>query len=159
MHALLLTVLLVAPTWAADQGRSPAAPADASAVELRLIANEKASWEAARRKDYAAFASLLSDDFVDIFPNGKIVGKKELVEQYIRGVDLREYSLSDFRVVWLSRDAALVVYRAVARGSEHQIQAHTVSGEEIEVRAAVTSGWALRDGVWKNVFYRENDLP
>lgn len=159
MHSLLLAVLLVAPAWATAQDPSSSAPADASAVEQRLIANEKGSWEAARRKDYAAFGSLLADDFVDVFPNGKIVGKKELLEQYIRGVDLREYSLSDFRVVWLSRDAALVVYRAVARGSEHQLQAHTASGEEIEVHVAVTSGWALRDGVWKNVFYRENDLP
>ncbi|HYJ45199.1 MAG TPA: nuclear transport factor 2 family protein [Pyrinomonadaceae bacterium] len=129
-----------------------------SAEEI-LIANERASWEAVRRKDYQTFESFLADDFYDIFPNGQVVTRTELMQKYIRGVDLMDYSLSDFKVVMLNKDAAIVVYTATARGSESQAASRDASnGKVIEIHAAVTSGWARRGRRWLNVFYREHDI-
>lgn len=128
-------------------------------TELLLISYEHHSWEAVKQKDYKKFESLLADDFCDIFSNGQVVTKPELLKTYIRGVELLDYSLSKFRVVMLNNNAAIVVYEAVARGSESQAMAHDIKkGEVTAIHVAVTSGWAKRKGKWLNVFYRENDI-
>lgn len=121
-----------------------------------LISYEQQSWATVKRKDYETFASFIADDFCDIFPNGQVVSKSELLQNYIRGVDLIDYSLSDFRVVMLNQDAAIVAYIARAHGTESQSKSR--AGAISELHAAVTSGWAKRNGKWLNVFYRENDL-
>jgi hypothetical protein len=81
-------------------------------ADQTLINYEKQSWESVKQKDYKKFESFIADDFVDIFSNGQVVNKRELVQKYIRGVDLVDYSLSKFRVVMLDKDAAVVVYEA-----------------------------------------------
>lgn len=132
---------------------------NSKSVEELLVANERESWESVKRKDYKAFENLLAEDFYDIFPNGQVVTKTELMEKYIRGVNLMEYSLSGFKVVMLNRDAAIVVYTARARGTEGQAASRdNAPGRVIEIHAAVTSGWARRGGKWLNVFYRECDI-
>jgi len=148
-----LTLLLLATACTATGASRAAGVSDA------LVARERQSWELVRRKDYAAFGSLLADDFLDVFPTGRIVGKRELLDKYIRGVDLKDYALSGFHVVRLSDDAAIVVYTAVMHGIESGEQAHAGKrGALVEARVTVTSAWALRGGRWLNVFYRENDL-
>jgi len=128
-------------------------------ADQTLINYEKQSWESVKQKDYKKFERFIADDFVDIFSNGQVVNKQELVQKYIRGVDLVDYSLSKFRVVMLDRDAAVVVYEAVAHGSESQTMAHDIEkGKVTAIHVAVTSAWARRNGRWLNVFYRENDL-
>jgi hypothetical protein len=136
---------------------SAAALAAQTSVDALLIDNERRSWELVKQKDWAALEGLIADDYYDVFANGKVIGKREFVDVYIRGVDLISYSLSDFHVVRLSEDAAIVVYTARARGVEKQIKSRNAKGP-VETRAAVTSAWARRDGKWVNVFYRENDL-
>ena len=162
MKRLLIIALLsitVTAISTAQTGKKQAASSKKSVAEM-LIANEKESWEAVKRKDYKTFESFLADDFYDIFANGQVVTKTELMEKYIRGVNLMDYSLSDFKVVMLDKDAAIVVYKAVAHGSESQDVSRdpTTKGTVIEIRAAVTSGWARRGRKWLNVFYRENDI-
>jgi hypothetical protein len=125
----------------------------------QLSSLEKQSWEAVRKKEFAQFESFLADDFFDVFPNGKIVGKRELMDHYIRGVDLKEYTLSDFHVVPLSKESAILVYTAVMRGVENEQAARDVKpGQLVEARVTVTSAWALRNGEWLSVFYRENEI-
>jgi hypothetical protein len=128
-------------------------------TEQQLISYERQSWEAVKQKDYEKFGRMLADDFSDIFSNGQVVTKPELLQTYIRGVELLDYSLSKFRVVMLNNNAAIVVYEALARGSESQATAHDIKkGEVTAIHVAVTSGWAKRKGKWLNVFYRENDI-
>jgi hypothetical protein len=40
------------------------------------------------------------------------VTRQELLQKYIRGVELIDFSLTNFRVVQLDKDAAVVVYEA-----------------------------------------------
>jgi hypothetical protein len=145
-----MTVSLIAQT-----GNKQVAT-DSKSIEEMLIAYEKQSWEAVKRKDYKTFESFLADDFYDIFANGKGVTKSELLQNYIRGVNLIDYSLNDFKVIMLNNDAAIVVYTALAHGTESQAKSRKVKVSEIH--AAVTSGWAKRNGKWLNVFYRESDI-
>ncbi len=141
------------------QGRETRAPGVRKPVGELLVSYEKRSWEAVRRKDYKTFESFLAEDFYDIFAGGKAVTKVELMRDYIRAVDLLDYSLSNFHVVMLNRGAAVITYEAVAHGVEHQLTSRdTPPGEPTTLHAAVTSAWALRGGRWLNVFYRENDI-
>ena len=153
----LITLLIVSMTASlmAQTGNKQVAT-DSKSIEEMLIAYEKQSWEAVKRKDYKTFESFLADDFYDIFANGKGVTKSELLQSYIRGVNLIDYSLNDFKVIMLNNDAAIVVYTALAHGTESQAKSRKV--EVSEIHAAVTSGWAKRNGKWFNVFYRENDI-
>ena len=150
----LLTVSITA-TSIAQTGKKQVAAANKPTEEM-LISYEKQSWEAVKRKDYKTFESFLADDFYDIFANGQVVTKSELLQNYIRGVELTDYSLSDFKVIMLNKDAAIVVYTALAHGMENQ--ANSRKEKISEIHAAVTSGWAKRNGKWLNVFYRENDI-
>ena len=150
----LLTVGMIASSMA-QTGNKQVATGSKSTEEM-LISYEKQSWDAVKRKDYKTFESFLADDFYDIFANGKGVSKSELLQNYIRGVNLIDYSLSDFKVIMLNDDAAIVVYTALAHGTESQAKSRKV--EVSKIHAAVTSGWAKRDGKWLNVFYRENDI-
>lgn len=162
MKRILLVVLLVTCGAAvcAAQTRKTRGASDGESVEERLVSYERRSWEAVKRKDYKTFESFLAEDFYDIFSNGQAVTKTELMRDYIRGVELVDYSLSKFKVVVLNRNAAIVVYEAVAHGAENQRSARV--GEErgklIEIHVAVTSVWARRGGRWLNVFYRESDI-
>ena len=62
-----------------------------------LIAHENETWALIQRKDLQKFASYLAEDFYDIFPDGRERTKAELLE-FLRGADLKDYGLSNFRV-------------------------------------------------------------
>ena len=153
---LSLTLLLSTLSLTAVAQSALARP---SQVEKILIRYEHQSWEAVKQKDYRKFSSFLAPDFYDVFSNGQTVGRQELLDKYIRGVNLLDYSLSNFHVRLINRDAAIVVYEAVAHGSESQTTAHDIKqGEVSAIHVTVTSAWARRKGKWLNVFYRENDI-
>ena len=161
MKRLLFAALILAcgASVCGAQTRQNPRAAGAKSVEDTLVSNERRSWESVKRKDYATFESFLAEDFYDIFPNGRAVTKAELMRDYIRAVELVDYSLSNFKVVMLNRDAAIVVYEASARGRENGAASRDEGkGQLIAIHAAVTSGWARRGGRWLNVFYREHDI-
>ncbi|HEY0349396.1 MAG TPA: nuclear transport factor 2 family protein, partial [Pyrinomonadaceae bacterium] len=139
MHRLILISLVLISLSITVRSQSKPAVGDL------LISYEQQSWAAVKQKDYKKFANLLADDFYDIFSNGQVVTKQQLLQDYIRGVDLIDYSLSKFHVIVLDNHAAIVVYEAVAHGSETQSMAHDIKkGEVTAIHVAVTSGWAKR---------------
>ncbi|MET0624133.1 MAG: nuclear transport factor 2 family protein [Pyrinomonadaceae bacterium] len=144
---LLLTLTFAGAPNATAQGG--AARAKNAAVEGLLVSNEKRTWELYKKRDVKGLAELTAEDYYDIYPDGEAVDKKRYLADVIE-TEVKDYSLSDFKVVMLNASAAVVVYRA---------KVHAVSeGREIKSEVAVTSGWARRGGRWLNVFYRENAL-
>jgi hypothetical protein len=107
-----------------------------------LIAYEYETWSFIKRKDLNGFASYLAEDFYDIFPDGHERTKLELLE-FLRGADLKDHRLSNFRVTMLTHDAAIITYHVDARA--------IIQGKEILMNNSVTSGWAKRGGRWVNV--------
>ncbi|HEX8146388.1 MAG TPA: nuclear transport factor 2 family protein [Pyrinomonadaceae bacterium] len=143
LPALVLANILTAPAQDGPS-RSGAAP-----VEEELISKEKRTWELYKNKDVKALAELTGEDFYDIYPAGEVVGKKQYLQDVLE-IEVKDYSLSDFKVTMLNGGAAVVVYKAKAHA--------VVKGKELKSEVAVTSGWARRGGRWLNVFYRENAL-
>jgi hypothetical protein len=143
---IVLALLLPAPAALAQGGPSKS---DAASVEETLISNEKRIWELYKSRDVKALAEYASEDYYDIYPTGEVVDKKRYLQDVLE-TEVRDYSLSDFKVIMLNEAAAIVVYRAKVHGA--------VKEREIRSQVAVTSGWARRGGKWLNVFYRENAI-
>lgn len=127
----------------------PPTPAAGPSVEEQLIDSEKQTWVLYGKKDARGLSELAADDFYDIYADGTVVDKKQWLAD-MQDVTVESYSLSDFKVVRVSEDAAIVVYKARAKGA--------FKDRKIESQVAVTSAWARRGGRWLNVFYRENVL-
>lgn len=144
---LLLAAALACATNALAQGGPP--KTKAAAVEGLLISNERRTWELYKNKDVKGLAELTAGDYYDIYPAGEAVDKRRYLQDVLE-TEVKDYALSDFKVVMLNEAAAIVVYRARVRAA--------VRGREIKSEVAVTSGWARRGGKWLNVFYRENAL-
>ncbi len=143
LPALLFANFLTAPA------QSGPAKSGAASVEEELVSKEKRTWELYKTRDVKALAELTSEDFYDIYPAGEVVDKKRYLQDVLE-IEVKDYSLSDFKVIMLNEAAAVVVYKA----KTHAL----VKGRELKSEVAVTSGWARREGKWLNVFYRENVL-
>ena len=144
----LLPVLLSAHILKAP-GQGVPAKSKAAPVEEELITKEKRTWGLYRNRDVKALAELTSEDFYNIYPSGEVVDKKQYLQDVL-DIEVRDYALSDFKVIMLNEGAAVVVYKAKVHG--------VVKGKELRSEVAVTSGWARRGGRWLNVFYRESVL-
>lgn len=110
-----------------------------------LITHERTAWDVYARRDTAA-PDLLSEDYVEVRDDNAL-NDREAHLGMIADADLAAYSLEGFRVIRLSDDAMLVSY-----------EADWTDGAGETGRVAITSGWAIRDGDWRNVFYRETPL-
>ena len=139
---IMLCALACAPNALAQAAKN-------AAVERLLVSNEKRTWELYKKRDVKGLAELTAEDYYDIYPDGEAVDKKRYLADVLE-TEVKDYSLSDFKVIMLNASAAIVVYRAKVHGA--------VKGREIRSEVAVTSGWARRGGRWLNVFYRENAL-
>ena len=92
------------PPTAASPAPAPATPTDV----------EKQIWDALKRKDWDAFASMLAADAVEVEPSA--VRDKQGTVGAVKQLDFSRVTLSDFKEVKIDADAALVTY--VVRGAE-----------------------------------------
>lgn len=146
---IVLLVLNVAHTSYAQTRKRPTGHAQ-TYVEEMLIALEKKTWDLYKNRDVKALDELTADDFYDIYPDGTVVNKKQWLKDML-GVQVKDSTLTDFKVIMLTKDAAIIVYTAVAHAVD--------KGKEVAIHNAVTSAWAKRNGRWVSVFYRENPIP
>lgn len=113
-----------------------------------IINGDKQAWDLIKAKDYAAFESLLDDNFIDVTP-AKVNNKAETVAA-IKTFDLTDVGLSDFKVVKLDNDAAVVTYTVRLKGS--------VGGKPIPANAPAerhSTAKVLRNGKWLAVYHQE----
>jgi hypothetical protein len=102
------------------------------AIHARLLTQ----WEAWKNKDAAANDAVIADNFTSISADGiRRAGKpsaRQMAEQPISG-----YTLSEFRVVPVRANAALVTYFADIR-----------TPDNVEHHMAVSEYWEKRDAHW-----------
>jgi len=93
------------------------------AISARLLTQ----WEAWKNRDAASNDAVIADDFDSFWPDGtRHVGKptaQQMAEQPITG-----YKLSEFRVVPVGADAALVTYFADVKTPD-DVEHHMAVGE------------------------------
>jgi hypothetical protein len=102
-----------------------------------ILARLVTQWEAWKSQDAASNNAVIADDFQSFWPDGsRHVGKptaQQMSEQPITG-----YKLSEFRVVPVGTDMALVTYFAGVK----------IPGDNVEHRMAIGEFWVKRDGQW-----------
>jgi len=103
------------------------------AISARLVSQ----WEAWKNQDAASNDAVIADDFNSFWPDGsRHIGKptvQQMSEQPITG-----YKLSEFRVVPVGVDAALVTYFADIQTPGGNARHHMAVGEF----------WVKRNGQW-----------
>jgi len=111
-----------------------------------LLACETGVWEALVKGDSAADSAALAEDFLGVYPDG-FSGKAEHVAQLSAGPSVRQYKLSDLRIIPLGPKHAAIVYCADFVGL----------GKDGVSRMYVTSIWRAQAGRWVNI--HSQDTP
>ena len=119
------------------------------ADESELLRLERSAWDLYQAKDVKGLTALTVPEFYDIYSDGMVVHRKQWLDDMMK-FDVHDSKLTNFDVIWLTPDSAIIVYEAVAHA--------TAEGKEVSIHNAVTSAWARRKGKWLNVFYKENVL-
>ncbi len=131
-----------------------AAPLDRAAsasgnidVDDTIISLERESWVAWQTHDGKFFDRFLANDHLDVGPGGAI--NKASVVAGVAGplCKVESYSLSDFQIVHIAEDTALLVYRAK--------QQTLCGGVPVPSPAWATSVYVKRDGRWLNILYQQ----
>jgi hypothetical protein len=116
-------------------------------LESQLVALERDSWKAWQAQDAAFFETFLSDDHVDVGPNG-VVSKKAVVSFIgARACKVESYVLDNFTLTRLSETSAALLY--------HARQTTTCGGVAIPSPVWATSVYVLRNGRWQNTIYQQ----
>jgi len=142
----VLTLAFVSLADAQQPTASPAAsPAPKPAMskaqsQKTIIATEKKLWEAWKNKDAKPFRANLAADAVQVSENG--VGDKAAVLKEIPGGDceVRSYSLTDLKVVFLASNVAVLTYKGT--------QDATCAGQTAPPAIWASTTYVLRGGRW-----------
>ncbi|HEX8164066.1 MAG TPA: nuclear transport factor 2 family protein [Pyrinomonadaceae bacterium] len=131
----------------ANASNSNMRSAAASWTNDDVIANERQAWDWIKAKNGDALAAVIDDTFIEVTPMG--VNTKAQTLAYVKTFDLTEVSLSDFKVLKLDDDAAVVAYSVTMKGS--------VGGKPIPANApaerhATAKVW--RGGKWLAVYHQ-----
>ncbi|HKG11861.1 MAG TPA: nuclear transport factor 2 family protein [Pyrinomonadaceae bacterium] len=87
----------------ANASASPAAAETANPID-----REKKVWEEFKTKDWAAFATDLADEFIEVVPTG--VYTKAASIDALKMMDASKYTLSDWKETKIDADASVVTY-------------------------------------------------
>ncbi len=81
-------------------------------LEDSLVAMERQSWVAWKNQDAAYFRDFLSEDHVDMGPNGPV--PKALIVAFLEkaGCKVESFAVDSFKFARLSDDAAMLTYRS-----------------------------------------------
>jgi hypothetical protein len=119
-----------------------------TAQDADIIAKEKEVYDDFKKKDMTAFGALLADDFVYVSSDG-VHDKAATVKQAGMG-DLTDVALTDFKVLRIDKDAAVVVYNSESKG--------TSQGKAFDDKSRESSVWVNRGGKWVAIFHQDCDI-
>jgi hypothetical protein len=116
------------------------------ALEEKIVAQEKQGWEAIKKKGWIVLGSLMTEDFVEVGEMG-IRGELEAIEDLKANLTLTEYAMEEVKVLELSKDAVMVTYRLVQKGS--------YKGQDLPSKANCSAAYVRRGGKWLNTSFQQ----
>jgi len=148
---LLMTLGCVSLANAQQPTASPS-PAPKPAMsraqsQKTIIATEQKLWNAWKNKDVKPFRANLSADSLQVSDSG--VADKATIVKSMEGADceVRSFSLSDIKVVFLASNVALVTYKGT--------QDATCGGQTIPPAVWASSTYVMRGGRWLAASHQE----
>lgn len=123
---------------AAKEPPKAASPATPGEPGPDAVANEKLVWDAFKARNYDAFASYLTSDFIETEADG--VYDKAGSVKGVQNLDASKAVLSDWKTVKFDDDASLVTYTFKMPGMKPDTEYHS-------------SIWVNRNGKWQGLFH------
>ena len=148
LATLLLSIFAASPLAVCDAVASPSLAPTAvnDTIGQRLIAEERASWDLAIKRNATAYTDFHSPDFFTVTGTGVVNRARSETSAMDANVRFDQCELSGFDVRFVAENAALVTYRAKTAGLDH--------GKSFQLDNYASSLWMKRDGKWLNVFYQ-----
>ena len=115
-----------------------------------LESKVRKAWEDFKNKDKESFAATLADGFSEAEEDGSGFGDKKAILTMIDQFELGAYSLKDFKVRTIGKDAALITYRAHYEGK--------VGGQPIQANTAYGEIWVNQGHNWKLLYVQETNV-
>jgi hypothetical protein len=124
----------------------PAAPKSmAVPSEADVIANEKATWDAIKKKDWDALGNMMASDFIEVLDSG--MQDKAAAMAGVKDFEVSDVIYADWKTIPISKDAAILTYSATVKGK--------FKGETVpEGPYRNTAVWVNRSGQWLAVFFQ-----
>jgi hypothetical protein len=115
-------------------------------LEEIITGLEKRAWEAVKGRDAKTFSDLFAADGL-MADSGGFVTRAGFL-QTLPELTISEYMLTDFKVMMIDKDSALIIYKADVKGS--------FKGQAFPPNPAyVSSIWTKRGGKWMAVYHQE----
>jgi hypothetical protein len=121
----------------------------ADAMLDKLSANEKSLWEAIKNNDMKTFSAALSDETMDIDVSGMVYNKQQLVDNLSK-LKMSEYTLSDFQLFSLDKDAAVLSYTSNSTA--------TMDGKTMTMKTRHSTTYVNHGGKWMPKFHTETPI-
>ena len=118
----------------------------APASEADIIAKEKASWDAIKKKDWDGFAKTLASDYIEVLDDG--VHDKAKSVASVKDFDLSDVSYADWKMLPIDKDAVIITYSVTVKANFKGQPAPPGPYREASV-------YVNRNGEWITVFYQE----
>jgi hypothetical protein len=151
--SLAWTAAIAAPItgYAAPQKPTSSPMVSSDTTAQRLIANEKASWNLAIKRDATPYKALHAPDYFTLTGTGEMDRTHSEDFAMDANVHFDQCDLSAFDVHVVAEDAVLLTYHVKAAGLDH--------GKAFHLDSYASSLWMKRDGEWTNVFYQSTPAP
>jgi len=110
-----------------------------------LINRELALWEIVKNKQVEAYKTYYADNFSAVYSDGVKDINQEV--EGVRNVDLKDYSLTETKVVFPNKGTAVLTYKVTVHGS--------FKGEDISGVYYASSVWVNQGGKWLAILHTE----
>lgn len=110
-----------------------------------LIDRETALWEIVKNKQVDAFRKYYADNYRGVSSDGVRDINQEV--EGVRIVDLKDYSLTDTKVVFPNKGTAVLTYKVTVQGS--------YQGQDISGVYYASSVWVNQGGKWLAILHTE----
>ncbi len=115
-------------------------------LEETIISMEKRAWEAVKGHDAKAFSDLFAAD--GMMADSAGFSNRASFLQTLPELIISQYTLTDFKVMMIDKDAVIITYKADVKGS--------FKGQAFPPNPAyVSSIWTKRGGKWVAVYHQE----
>lgn len=118
-------------------------------LQRKLTATEKTLWEAFKNKKAEVFNRTLTADGFQIDASG--VTAKADIAKGMSECDIKDYSLSDFKLTSIDASASLLTYKGTQHG--------TCGGQAVPETVYASTVWVNRGGKWQALFHQESQAP
>ncbi len=133
----------------ANTNAATATTTPAGAAQEDIINQERQVIDAVRRNDHNAFAGYLADDHIYVTAD-RVHDRAHSIEA-IKSVEVNELTASDYKVLNIDQDAAVVYYTINFKGS--------MQGKPLPPETArASTAWVKRDGKWVAAYHQECDI-